>query len=121
VKLISADGEAELLAFDIVQQQAADFEAGFLSISTPLARAIVGRPAGSEVSYLMGDVVKVRILSVARSQRMADHDATADREARTREAVSVPRRTTRSIGTDLQQQVGRLRSSTSRRDEDEQK
>ncbi len=87
VELISHDGEAELLAFDIVQEQAADFDAGFLAISTPLARAIVGRPAGSEVPYHMGDVVKVRILSIARSQRKADRDAAAEREASTREAV----------------------------------
>ena len=87
VELISRDGESELLAFDIVQEQAADFEAGFLAISTPLARAIVGRPAGSEVPYRMGDVVKVRILSIARSERKADHDAAAEREASTREAV----------------------------------
>ncbi len=87
VELTSHDGESELLAFDIVQEQAADFDAGFLAISTPLARAIVGRPVGSEVSYRMGDMVKVRILSIARSQRKADHEAAAGREASTREAV----------------------------------
>lgn len=87
VELIARDGETERLAFDIVPEQAADFDAGFLAITTPLARAIVGRSAGVEVPYRMGDVVRVRILSVRRSDRQAAHDAAAERDAATREAV----------------------------------
>jgi hypothetical protein len=87
VELISRDGAAERLAFDIVPEQAADFDVGFLSITTPLARAIVGRPAGVEVPYRMGDVAKVRVLSVRRSQRRAEQDAAAERDAATRDAV----------------------------------
>jgi hypothetical protein len=70
-----------------VPEQAADFEAGFLAVTAPLARAIVGRPAGSQVAYRMGDIVSVRILSVETSQRRAEEDAAAAREATTREAV----------------------------------
>jgi hypothetical protein len=87
VELISGDGEGERLAFDIVAEQAADFEAGFLAVTAPLARAIVGRPPGAEVAYRMGDIVRVRILSVERSRRRAEEDAAAAREATTREAV----------------------------------
>lgn len=87
VELISRDGDVEQLAFDVVPEQAADFEAGFLAVTAPLARAIVGRPAGAEVAYQMGDIVKVRILSVERSRRRAEQDAAAAREATTREAV----------------------------------
>ncbi|MGE5603475.1 MAG: GreA/GreB family elongation factor [Nitrososphaerales archaeon] len=87
VELISGDGDIERLAFDIVPEQAADFDAGFLAITTPLGRAIVGRSAGAEVSYRMGDVVRVRILSVRRSERRAEQDAAAEREAATRDAV----------------------------------
>jgi hypothetical protein len=87
VELVSRDGEAELLTFDIVPEHAADFDAGFLAITTPLARAIVGRSAGAEVPYRMGDVLRVRILSVRRSERRAEHDAAAGRDAATRDAV----------------------------------
>lgn len=87
VELISRDGGRESLAFDIVPEQAADFDAGFLALTAPLARAIVGRPAGAEVPYRMGDIVRVRVVAVERSQRRAEADAAAAREATTREAV----------------------------------
>lgn len=87
VELIARDGDAERLVFDIVPEQAADFDAGFLAVTTPLARAIVGRSAGVEVPYRMGDVVRVRILSVRRSERSPEHSAAAERDAATREAV----------------------------------
>ncbi len=87
VELVGRDGDVERLVFDIVPEQAADFEAGFLAITTPLARAIVGRSAGVEVPYRMGDVVRVRIVSVRRSERRAEHGAAAERDAATRDAV----------------------------------
>ncbi len=87
VELVSRDGERERLTFDIVPEQAADFDAGFLAITTPLARAIVGRSTGAEVPYRMGDVVKVRVLAVRRSERRAEKDAAAERDAATRDAV----------------------------------
>ncbi len=87
VDLISREGEAERLAFDVVPEQAADFGSGFLAVTTPLGRAIAGRSAGAEVPYRMGDVVRVRIVSVKRSERRAAHDAAAERDAATRDAV----------------------------------
>jgi ribosomal protein S1 len=87
VELISRDGDTERLAFDVVPEQAANFDEGFLSVTAPLARAIVGRSPGAEVAYRMGDIVTVRILSVERSRRRAEEDAAATREATTREAV----------------------------------
>jgi hypothetical protein len=87
VELISRDDGRESLAFDIVPEQAADFDAGFLAVTAPLARAIVGRPAGAEVPYRMGDIVRVRVVAVERSQRQAEADAAAARGATTREAV----------------------------------
>lgn len=87
IELVARDGERERLTFDIVPEQAADFDAGFLAITTPLARAIVGRSAGFEAPYRMGDVVHVRVLAVRRSQRRAEQDAAAERDLATREAV----------------------------------
>jgi len=87
VELSTVEGDVERLAFDIVPDAAADFAAGFLGASTPLARAILGRPTGKVVPYVAGDIVRATILSVRLSERAADADASAAREAATREAV----------------------------------
>ena len=87
LELVDRQGAVEALAVDIVPDTAADLGAGFLGASTPLARAIVGRPARSRAPYQMGDLVEVRIVSVKRSARVADASAAAAREAATREAV----------------------------------
>lgn len=87
IELISETGEAEPLAFDVVPDEAADFIAGFLGASTPLARAIMGRPTGAVVPYKMADVVEVCILSVTPSLRDADETAAATRQAATQDAV----------------------------------
>ena len=87
VELISETGEPEPLAFDIVPDAAADFAAGFLGAGTPLARAIMGRPAGATLPYRMADSAEVRILAVTRSQRAADESAAGAREAATQDAV----------------------------------
>lgn len=87
LELVDGHGEAESLAVDIVPDEAADLAEGFLGASTPLARAVMGRPAGSRVPYRMGDLVEVRILAVSRSTRVPDASAAAAREAATREAV----------------------------------
>lgn len=87
VELRTVDGDTEPLAFDVVPDAAADFAAGFLGASTPLARAIMGRPVGAVVPYAAGDIAEAAILSVRLSDRAADADASASREAATREAV----------------------------------
>lgn len=87
VELSTVEGDAERLGFDIVPDAAADFAAGFLGASTPLARAIMGRSAGTVVPYAAGDIVRATILAVRLSERAADTDAAAARDAATREAV----------------------------------
>ncbi len=58
------DGEVERLELDIVEDNAANFEEGFLGESTPLAQAIIGQTAGQHIPYRAGDIVAVHILSV---------------------------------------------------------
>jgi hypothetical protein len=84
------DGEVERLSLDLVADSAADFERGFLGESTPLAKAILGQTAGSSVNYSAG---KVRILSVAPSQKEAPADAAKKREETIQKAVSDSERT----------------------------
>lgn len=88
IELRSETGDTERLAFDIVPDAAADFAAGFLAAGTPLARAILGRPAGAVVPYRQADIVEARILSVRPSQRLADAAAAEARKAATQEAVA---------------------------------
>lgn len=88
VELVDADGVAEQMVFDLVADRQADFAAGYLAASAPLARAILGQPVGATVPYVFGDVVAVRILAAARSQRTPSSDLAAARAAATQEAVS---------------------------------
>lgn len=87
VELISELGDSERLTFDLVPDRAADFAAGFLGANTPLAQAIMGRPACSIVPYRVGDMAEVHILAVALSERRAAEDAAEARHAVTQEAV----------------------------------
>jgi hypothetical protein len=88
IELLSDSGEVERLAFDVVADEQADFAAGFLGAGTQLAQAILGQPAGATVPYAVADVVEVRILSVAPSERAPAPGAAAAREAAAQEAVS---------------------------------
>jgi hypothetical protein len=88
VELIAESGENEHLAFDIVPDAAADFSAGFLGVGTPLARAILGRRAGSVVPYQVGDITQVKILAVGASSRAPADDVAADRQAVIQKAIS---------------------------------
>ena len=87
IELVDQAGDSECLTFDIVPDRAADFAAGFLGAGTPLAQAIIGRPAGSIVPYPVGDMAEVHILTVALSKRIAAEDAAENRQALTQEAV----------------------------------
>ena len=65
IEMSDSWGETEKLAFDIVPDIQADYYAGYLGESTPLAKAILGCRAGNVVIYKAGeDTCKVRILSI---------------------------------------------------------
>ncbi len=88
VELVGESGEEERLELDIVPDDEADFSAGFLGISTPLSRAMLGRRAGNVVRYRAGDIREIRILSVAASARPSNEDVAATREAILQKAVN---------------------------------
>lgn len=97
LELIDDQGGCELLSVDIVKAQAADLAQGFLGANTPLARAMRGQTAGSEVTYSMGDIRRVRILRVTPSQTVAPADAQERREAVLQKALSDAERTNAEI------------------------
>jgi len=88
IELMAESGENESLAFDIVPDTEADFDAGFLGVGTPLARAILGWRAGSVVHYQVGDIMHVKILAVRASSRAPSEDVAADRQAVIQKAIS---------------------------------
>ncbi len=87
VELVSRSGETERLSFTIVPDEQADFAAGFLGAGTPLAKAILGQVAGSELPYRVDDIRAVRVLAVA-TGRTAAEDVAARRKAVIRDAVN---------------------------------
>jgi hypothetical protein len=87
VELIYRSGEVENLAFDLVEEQYADYQAGFLSISTPLGNAILGEKAGTLVPYFSEDIQGVRILTISKMTRATNKEATSRRETSLKETL----------------------------------
>jgi hypothetical protein len=94
---IAYSSEAERLQFVIVPDQQADFAAGFLGESTPLAQAILGEPLGAEIPYFTGDARSVHILSVTTTERKPGEDAADRRQKKLRQAVEQSERTNAMI------------------------
>lgn len=84
--LIDADGNTERIAFDLVKEQAAAIDQGRLSADAPLGKAIRGKRVGSVVEYVMGDIRRVRVVSLASAQTPAPADTAARRAALLEEA-----------------------------------
>jgi hypothetical protein len=79
VELIYRSGEVENLEFDLVPDQLADYQAGFLSASAPLGRAILREKVGTLVPYFTEDIQAVKILSISKTTHMVNTDATTRR------------------------------------------
>ena len=86
IKLLSRSGESEHLEFDIVPDECADYQAGFLGVSTPLAKTILGEKAGITVPYFTDELMAVEILSIRESTRTPAVDAALRRDAAVKKA-----------------------------------
>jgi hypothetical protein len=95
--LPGSDLEKERLEFIIVPDELADFPAGFLGQGTPLAKAVLGEPAGSAVPYFIGDALSVTILSISATDRSPSQDTVARRQERYRQALEQADRTSAMI------------------------
>ena len=93
VELIDQQGNREPMTFDLVREQMADMERGLLGENTPLAKAIRGKAVGSIVPYNMGDIRRVRIVSVRPSALEDPVDAEARRQAILKKAIDDAERT----------------------------
>lgn len=97
VELIAKSGDNERMAFDIVRDAAADFDQGLLGASTPLAKVLLGSRVGATVAYRMGDIERVKILSVRKSQQPMDPNAADRRQAIIDQAVEKAQKTSAEI------------------------
>ena len=87
VELLSQTGEPERLTFTLIEDSQADLDAGFLGVSTPLAKTLLGKMAGVTLPYRVGDLKAVKILAVQAQGREQTEDVAARREALNQKAV----------------------------------
>jgi hypothetical protein len=87
VDLIDEMGAAERLSLVVVPDEQADLACGYLGAGTPLAQAILGKPAGTAVAYTRGELVEIRILAVEAAGAAPSGDRAAARQAVIRKAV----------------------------------
>ena len=52
LNLLDRTGKKDRLEFDIVADTSADFPQGFLGVSTPLAKVLMGEKAGTTIPYI---------------------------------------------------------------------
>jgi hypothetical protein len=97
IDLIDPSGESERMSFCIVPDAQADFYAGFLGESTPLAQAIIGKTPDSQASYYANGLTRVKILSVTPVDRAEIGEAAEKRKAAVRAAVTQAERTSALI------------------------
>ena len=97
VELIDDRGQSETLAFDIVPEQAADFDAGRLGENTPLVQAILGQSAGNQIPYTLADIRSVRVLSIQAARSQAFENTAAQREVSLQKALNAIERTNAAI------------------------
>lgn len=93
VELLTTVGETERIVFDIVSDESADYQNGFIGAGTPLGSALIGHSAGETISYQTGDIVQARLLSVTQSSRQPLEGVKERRAATIRKAVEDSDRT----------------------------
>lgn len=86
IELVTKTGGRERMAFDLVGDEAADFERGLLGVGTPLAQALLDQPAGVTLPYQRGDIVQVHLLAVQPGGTESPPDTSQEREALLRRA-----------------------------------
>jgi hypothetical protein len=97
VELVDRSGESETVSFDIVADEFADYENGFLGKGTPLSKAIQGSKPGDEVIYRRGELQIVRILNVESAHSPPPKEVATRRQATIQKAIEASDRTSAMI------------------------
>ena len=93
IEMRSTDGTDEQMAFFIVPEVAADYDAGYMGADTPLAKALLGKYAGATVPYVMGDIESIRVIEITRPSKQAPADGASRRQSAYEEALRKAERT----------------------------
>jgi hypothetical protein len=72
LELIYRSDHKELLTIDLVPDSQSDIENGYLGISTPLAKTILGEIPGITVPYFTTELQAVKILDIQKTTRYPD-------------------------------------------------
>jgi hypothetical protein len=80
-------GETEPITVEIVPDKVSDFKNGLLGETTLLAKAISGHRSGETITYLAGDIVKVKIQDVLPGSHASHKEVLERRNAILTEAV----------------------------------
>ena len=81
LNLLDREGKKNGLGVDIVLDESADFQQGFLGASTPLAKILLGEKAGTVIPYLKDDIYAIEILHVSPSKVSPDGKAEEKRQS----------------------------------------
>jgi hypothetical protein len=96
IELDTSEG-LERLELEIVPDEYADFDRGFLGESTPLAKAIRGLRAGQSVPYRLGDARSVRVVQVEPARQPPPKENVERRQESLRKALDQADRTNAMI------------------------
>jgi hypothetical protein len=87
LNLLDLEGGRVRLSVDIVPDESADFQQGFLGLGTPLAKILVGEKSGTVIPYLKDDIYAIEILSVSASKVHPQEDIQKKRQANLARAI----------------------------------
>jgi len=88
VELVDSVGQAEQVEFVLVPSKQADLKSGLLDENTPLGRLLLGHHAGEVLPYRVGDLVRVRILTVQAGEGEVPSDAAGKRRQAVKKAAA---------------------------------
>jgi hypothetical protein len=92
IDLVTVEG-SERIEIEIVPDDFADFTLGYLGISTPLARTILGKKVGETIPYPVEGGIEVRIIQVTPSQKSPPREIAARRQATIQKAIDLSNHT----------------------------
>jgi hypothetical protein len=80
IEFISRSGNTERFTFDLVQDDKADIENGYLGISTPLGQTLIGARCGETIPYFNPEYKAIKILAIRKSNRVPGIEKTKSRK-----------------------------------------
>jgi hypothetical protein len=87
MEMLYRSGNREHITLDIVPDEKADYENGFIGISTPLAKALIGEKSGYFIPYFTQELKAIQIISIKKSSRTPETNKSSTRTESIKEMV----------------------------------